>query len=347
MVQWWRRIGTVAAMATPAQDDRFQRARRWLDRQPARPASWIAGAIGMVAMVAIASGFEPVGALAGGVVLLAAAVALGYVGRPVYVVVHEEVDILMSQVVDLVRIEGGTLRMGSPESDPQASAGERPPHEVAVPTFCMSRTPVTREQYRSVMTERAARSGTPDGDDDRLPQSHVSWFDAVVFCNALSSLESRAPFYAIDGRTVRPNPDADGYRLPSEAEWEYAARAGTTTRYFFGDDDAKLERHAWFAQNSGHRVQPVAEKEPNPWGLHDMVGNVWEWCEDTWHESYEGAPSDGSAWVDASSSARVLRGGSAWNPSRSLRCAYRVGDVPEVSRENDGFRVVRSPRRQP
>ena len=122
------------------------------------------------------------------------------------------------------------------------------------------------------------------GSDD-LPVESVSWLDAVKFCNKLSEREKRTPFYRIDGTEVTLA-GGNGYRLPTEAEWEYACRAKSTTLYPFGDDASKLGEHAWYAGNSESKTHPVGQKLPNAWGLYDMLGNVWEWCADGYDEKY-------------------------------------------------------------
>lgn len=134
--------------------------------------------------------------------------------------------------------------------------------------------------------------------------------------------------------------------MPSEAEWEYACRAGTITRYSFGDDESKLGGYAWYDENADSTTHPVGIKNSNPWGLYDMHGNVLELCQDKWHDNYEGAPSDGSAWRDIrvhreSGSSHVMRGGSYNTQSKSCRSSSR-GKVPPLGRSrNLGFRVVR------
>jgi len=151
----------------------------------------------------------------------------------------------------------------------------------------------------------------------------VSWHKAVEFCHKLSQRT---------GQTVR---------LPSEAEWEYACRAGTTGKYCFGDDESKLGSYAWYWENPEKRTHPVGQKSSNAWGLHDMHGNVFEWCEDITHENYQGAPSDGTAWINGGDrDQKVLRGGS-WNINAfGCRSAYRTGDLAGVSDDSVGFRVV-------
>jgi len=128
------------------------------------------------------------------------------------------------------------------------------------------------------------------------------------------------------------------YRLPTEAEWEYACRAGTTTRYYFGDDANQLGDYAWYDGNSQKTTHPVGQKKPNAWGLYDMSGNVWEWCEDNWHDSYKNAPSDGSAWLTNDNNYHILRGGSWYYYPRDCRSAYR--DLSGSPYFSLGFRVV-------
>ena len=141
---------------------------------------------------------------------------------------------------------------------------------------------------------------------------------------------------------VAPNPYRLPYRLLSEAEWEYAARAGSQTAYSFDNDSGELDRCAWFKGNSGGKTHPVGEKLPNAFGLHDMHGNVWEWTQDCWNESYNGAPTDGSAWTRGDCSLRVVRGGS-WNYNpQSLRSAYRDRSSTAGRGNVSGFRVART-----
>jgi formylglycine-generating enzyme required for sulfatase activity len=213
-------------------------------------------------------------------------------------IVYQELTPLTEQLPNGVELEmmglsGGTFLMGSPDSDPDAEDDEFLQHEVTVPSFAIGKYPVTQAQWQVVMGNNPSRFDN----DLRNPVEKVSWDDCQDFCKELPKLT---------GKT---------YRLPSEAEWEYACRAGTTTRYFFGDYAAgQLGDYAWYDDNSGGSTHPVGRKKPNPWGLYDMHGNVWEWCEDGWHENYKGAPTDGSAWTDNhfQDNGRVYRGGS-WN----------------------------------
>ncbi|KOR28189.1 hypothetical protein TI04_11600, partial [Achromatium sp. WMS2] len=154
------------------------------------------------------------------------------------------------------------------------------------------------------------------------PVINVTWDDAVAYTKWLSQQTGK------------------DYRLPTEAQWEYAARAGSTSRYFFGDDANRLGDYAWYDGNSNSKTHPVGQKQPNAWGLYDVHGNVWEWTQDRWHGDYSGAPTDGSAWESGDSPLRVLRGGSWGNYDYNCRTAYRNGSGRGDSNGNWGFRVA-------
>jgi formylglycine-generating enzyme required for sulfatase activity len=221
--------------------------------------------------------------------------------------------------LEMVSLPAGKFLMGSSESD-----DEKPQHQVKVNSFAIGQYPITQEQYQKVMgTNPSYFKNNPQN-----PVEKVSWDDAQAFCKKLSQLT---------GKT---------YRLPTETEWEYACRAGTTTRYYFGDDANQLGDYAWYDGNSQGTTHPVGQKKPNGWGLYDMSGNVWEWCEDDWHDNYIGAPTDGSAWFitndNRSQSRKCLRGGS-WssNNPNGCRSAFRLYNVRRDYRYIYlGFRVV-------
>ena len=170
----------------------------------------------------------------------------------------------------MVAIPSGNFQMGSLEG----GSNEQPIHAVALSAFYMSSTEITQGQFQ-------ARMGTNPsyftGDDSR-PVENVTWFDAVTFCNMLSTNQGLEPCYNLSTWTC--DFSKNGYRLPTEAEWEYACRAGTTTRYHTGDNESNLALAGWYGGNSSSTLHPVAQKQGNPWGLYDMHGNVWEWCND-------------------------------------------------------------------
>jgi formylglycine-generating enzyme required for sulfatase activity len=231
----------------------------------------------------------------------------------------------------LVLIPAGEFLMGSPDTDNDAKADEKPQHRVRITRpFYLGATEVTQGQYQSITGESPSNY---KGSDD-LPVQQVSWNDAIAFCNRLSEREDLKPYYQFDGRA---QPGGDGYRLPTEAEWEYACRAGTTTRFSLGDVGA----YAWFNGNSVHQPHPVGQKRPNGWGLFDMHGNVWEWCGDGYDEKYY-ASSPGADPLGPSQAAdRVIRGGSWICDPLYCRAATRYGYTPGYRDYDLGFRLVR------
>ena len=217
-------------------------------------------------------------------------------------------------------IPAGTFTMGDASGE-----DEETPHEVTLTKpFKMGVHEVTQAQYEQVMGVNPSRFKGADN-----PVENVSWDDAVEFCRRLSEL---------------PAEKAAGnvYRLPTEAEWEYACRAGTTTKYSFGDDESELGDYAWYGVNSDQKTHPVGSKKPNAWGLYDMHGNVWEWCQD-WEEDYpSGSVTDPSGAT--SGSFRVFRGGRWGHPAVNCRSATRGRTKPSFRYYGSlGFRVSLSP----
>jgi formylglycine-generating enzyme required for sulfatase activity len=226
--------------------------------------------------------------------------------------------------LDMVHIPGGEFMMGSPQTETGRHDREGPQHEVTVPNLYMGKYPVTQAQWRAVsLRDRVQRELKPHPSEfngDNLPVEQVTWFEAVEFCDRLSKHTGY------------------DYRLPSEAEWAYACRARTTSPYSFGDtistDQVNYDAHY-------KRTTEVGRFPPNAFGLFDMHGNVWEWCLDHWHNTYEGAPMDGSAWIEGGdSSRRVLRGGAWVSHPRDCRSAYRNDNFPDLREYYNGFRVV-------
>ncbi len=231
-----------------------------------------------------------------------------------------ETDYKNSIGMEFVEIPAGEFMMGSPSDEEGKMDREGPVHKVTIEeSYYLAKFEVTQEQWREVMGSNPSYF---KGDD--LPVEQVSWNDAQEFIEKLNEKEG-----------------TNKYRLPSEAEWEYACRAGTTTRYYFGDGESKLGDYAWYRDNSDQKTHLVGQKKPNPWGLYDMHGNVWELCQDRYHSYYYGAPSYGGAWESGSSSDRVLRGG-GWNGDAwRCRSASRSYYVPVYRRRFLGFRVLR------
>ena len=240
----------------------------------------------------------------------------------------------------MMELPGGQFRMGSPETDYMADDDEKPQHEVTIWAFRMAVTPVTAGLYHEVMEREPVAE-----EQEHLPMVDVSWYDAVAFCNRLSVREGYRPCYRQRFKRWMCDWHADGYRLPTEAEWEYACRAGRATRYAFGDDSDRLEDYAWFEGNSSGQVHEVGQKRPNAWGLYDMPGNVWEWCWD-WYAPYDEQPVTnprGPKKPPVDSQRRAMRGGSFVDSPRCQRSARRVNAPPESKGWDVGFRCVRVP----
>ncbi|HNG14947.1 formylglycine-generating enzyme family protein [Accumulibacter sp.] len=245
--------------------------------------------------------------------------------------------------VALIDIPAGRFRMGSPPGEAGRDDDEGPLREVTLDAFACMPHPVTRGLYRKLMPQIKRNWIEKDADD--WPANRISWYDAVQFCNRLSDEDGLARCYEIEGTNVTWQHAADGYRLPTEAEWEYACRAGSETRYSFGDDAAELVRHAWYSANADGHPHAVGGLAPNAWGLHDMHGNVWEWCWD-WFGDYP-AEAEINPVGPVGGTWRVLRGGSFAIGAEVLRSAFRNWFRPEFGDEDFGFRCVRGPRRQP
>ena len=282
---------------------------------------------------------------------------------------------------NMLLIKGGTFLMGSPVND-LGRKNDETQHKVTVNSFYMSIFPVTQKEYMEIMETNPSRF-----EGDNLPVEKVSWYDAIEYCNRMSEREGLTPVYMINKDQRDPNnlniesnhnnynynPDslqwnviwnrnANGYRLPTEAEWEYACRAGTTTRYWCGDDEISLlgninaadltfiermdkDDFEWLNFDDGHvSTSPVGSFAPNPWGLYDMHGNVYEWCWD-WYDNYSNeAQTDPTGAVSGTD--RVVRGGSWISGGQELRSASRGSLTPSLPLHLFsifGFRVVRNP----
>ncbi|MEO1629179.1 MAG: formylglycine-generating enzyme family protein [Bacteroidota bacterium] len=244
----------------------------------------------------------------------------------------------------MVAIPGGAFLMGNTGSA-DGETHEQPASQVRVAPFAFGVHEVTQAQFEAVMGYNPSRDPAPE-----KPVERVSWYDAVRFCNALSRLDGLTPAYVIDpfeGYTL--DPEANGYRLPTEAEWEYAAKAGTGTDTYAGNvaveegQDAALDAIAWYSSGKDEgRTQPVGQKQPNAFGLYDVIGNVFEWT-DAAFVAYPGGQLDpDTPGAAQGGQLRVLRGGAMDTPARHSRAAYRYRLHPSYTSHNIGFRIART-----
>ncbi len=254
--------------------------------------------------------------------------------------------------IEMVDIEPGRFQMGSLDGDRDVPDDEKPRHEIRITQpFLLGKFEVTQEQYEEVMGKNPSQFGPAGrsreavkGQDTRKhPVESVSWEDAVAFCNRLSERHGLDPYYRIEKKTVTVR-GGNGYRLPLEAEWEYAARAGSTTRWASGDDAHSLDSHAWHAGNSSDRTHPVGAKKPNAWGLHDMHGNVPEWCWDRYDERYYHITPVSDPPGSGKGPGRVYRGG-GWNhmPTQTRSAARNTLGIGYSVQTPVGLRVARNP----
>jgi formylglycine-generating enzyme required for sulfatase activity len=238
--------------------------------------------------------------------------------------------------IEMILIPAGSFQMGSRHG----KEGETAVHTVTVNAFLMDRYEVTQVEYERMQFPNPSHFKGPT-----LPVEQVTWVQAAVYCNTRSKEEGLRPCY--DEDTTACDFQADGYRLPTEAEWEYACRAGTDGDYSFGSEPRKLGEFAWFAENASKKTHPVGQKKPNAWGLYDMHGNVAEWCNDIYDKGYYSSSPATNPHGPDKGSQYVLRGG-AWNSNpEALRSSSRLGENPGFSdaclaRDAIGFRCVRT-----
>jgi len=246
------------------------------------------------------------------------------------------VEITTKSDVAMILVRDGEFMMGSANG----TDDETPRHKVAVTGFAMDKFEVTQDQYGAFQIPDPSHFKDP-----KRPVEQVRWSDAALFCNERSRQEGLEPAY--DEITFECDFDASGYRLPTEAEWEYAARAGADTDYDFGNLPQKLRSYACYAGNSTKKTDLVGRKRPNRWGFHDMYGNVLEWCNDVYDPTYYSQSPGKDPRGPAKGEKRVMRGG-AWDSSdTACRAATRYAELPGITdacfaRDTFGFRCVRS-----
>lgn len=232
--------------------------------------------------------------------------------------------------LEMVRIPSGQFDMGRYPGEQDSSDLEDPRHSVKVRAFWMAKYEVTKAQWEAVMGTSPWAGLHSVMDEPDTPAVYVYWEDAKAFAEALSAYTGQA------------------FRLPSEAEWEYACRADTSTRFYWGDDPhyIDIDDYAWWQGNAydagEHYAHKVGLKRPNAFGLYDMSGNVSEWCEDDFHENYIGAPANGGPWLDSPRTEyRLTRGGSWWGDPHNCRSASRSGATPLSRLNRVGFRIAK------
>ncbi|MFA6563276.1 MAG: formylglycine-generating enzyme family protein [Verrucomicrobiia bacterium] len=219
--------------------------------------------------------------------------------------------------IRMVLIPAGEFEMGSSKSESWRYSEENLHHVTITKSFYMGATEVTQAQFAAVMRKSPSYYKGAD-----LPVEHVTWFDAVEFCKRLNFMDGRA------------------YRLPTEAEWEYACRAGTDDKFYSGDNDADLFKAAWVGGISSSHTHPVAKLAPNSFGLFDMLGNVYEWCSDYYDANYYFKSPKTNPLGPSKGAERVIRGGAYNEPVQNVRCAYRTGKDPMKTQANLGFRIA-------
>ena len=236
---------------------------------------------------------------------------------------------LWLKALRLVDIPAGTFKMGATNNKDQFSTNEGPQHLVTIErAFQMGAVQITQGAWETLM----GSSPSVFRSNSNLPAEQVSWDD---ICSPDGFLER------LNALTEGVRPPGTTFRLPSEAEWEYACRAGSTTTYSFGDDPEAMADYGWFEDNGDNHTHPVGQKKPNAWGLYDLHGNVWEWCADGYHYDYQKAPKDGSAWTkDCDQSGCVIRGGSWDDGPGNARSACRDWYGTSSRYGTIGFRLV-------
>lgn len=232
---------------------------------------------------------------------------------------HATKEITTASGVAMILLPGGEFTMGDEKGEV-----DEVPHKVNLSPFYIDKYLVTQAEYEKVMGNNPSRWTGRNN-----PVEQIRWSDAVRYCNARSRLEGLQPCYDLDHWTC--DFGMEGYRLPTEAEWEYACRAGTSTTYFFGDNSTKLSNFAWFKDNAGQRPRPVGRKLPNPFGLFDMLGNVWQWCNDFYQVDYYEVSPEQDPRGPESGENKVVRGGSWAAEADHCRSSFRYYENPSYT----------------
>lgn len=238
--------------------------------------------------------------------------------------IHEEID-----HNEFILVESGTFMMGE-DNDPDC-----PSHQVTLSTFYIGKFQVTQKEWLRVMGNNPSKYK-----GDNLPVDSVSWYDVLEYCNKRSLDEDLTPCYLIDGNETICNWLADGYRLPTEAEWEFAARGGNQSQHFEFAGSNILGEVAWYAANSREKTHAVGTKKPNELGIYDMSGNVWEWCWDWWSNTYVTSPQFDPKGI-STGTYRVHRGGGWSGNEARCKITRRFDSGPDGSLDRIGFRLVK------
>lgn len=247
-------------------------------------------------------------------------------------------------LLDMVKVEGGTFMMGSRDDNKIAENDEQKQHEVTVNTFEINKLEVSVWEWKDYCkkTKKALPAKQAWGWNDNYPITNVTWNDAINYCNWLSKQDGLKPTYKIVGPNVVCDFSANGYRLPTEAEWEFAAKGGNKSKNSLVSGSTVTEDVAWYVKNSGRRPHAVGTKLPNELGIHDMSGNVWEWCWDWYNQEYYKIEDGKNPKGPIRGEKKSVRGGSWDSQENYLRTANRISTSPDKTNEFYGFRLART-----
>ncbi|WP_264550370.1 formylglycine-generating enzyme family protein [Flavobacterium sp. N2820] len=245
---------------------------------------------------------------------------------------------------DLIQVKGGTFKMGSKNSDTSAELDEQKEHSVTLNTFEISKFEVTVWEWKQFIKANKMKMPIKPswGWQDNYPINGITWNEAIAYCNWLSTKEKLQPCYSKKGPNFVCNFKANGYRLPTEAEWEFAAKGGTNSKGFRYSGSDKLEDVAWYKVNSNGQPHTVGTKLPNELGIYDMSGNVWEWCWDWYNKDFYKLEKGDNPKGPEMGERRTVRGGSWDSKSNYVRPANRISTIPSKTHEFYGFRIART-----